>query len=62
MFLFKKFLRFFQIFIGMKCNFNSKDDNGYSPLHLSVKLNNYAAAINLLSISTVDINVNFIFF
>lgn len=46
----------------MKCNFNSKDDNGYSPLHLSVKLNNYAAAINLLSISTVDINVNFIFF
>lgn len=39
------------------CNFNLKDLSGYSPLHLAVKLNNYAGVLNLLKVPTIDINV-----
>ena len=44
------------------CDFNIKDENGQSPLHLAAQLNNYAGAFNLLSIFSVDKNVNTIFF
>ena len=58
---FLKFNRFFQFFIQIGCDFNLKDANGFSSLHLATQLNNYAGVVNLLQIPTIDLNVIYYF-
>ncbi len=47
--------------IQIDCDFNLKDENGFSSLHLATQLNNYAGVVNLLKIPTIDLNVIYYF-
>ena len=50
------------MFVKFACDFNSQDENGYSPLHHAVIKNNYAAVLFLLNLLSIDIYVIIISF
>lgn len=54
-----KFKETFEVLINFECEYNSQDELGFTPLHYAAIKNNHCAAVLLLDLPNIALDVRY---